>query len=210
LLPNGVLVVRPHRTAAHVSSFLSSSAGPDSPPFRRAHELMREWDCRTSIMPLQRVSYRFTIRLPVGRRDAYRWATDYREDDFKIMGFRGGRKVERLANGLILLTDSFDADPFERNAGRRTTKVKLVHLFPERWAWTATHVAGPARFSQFLYQLRPSGSRSCVLEFRGNQVERVRLTPTAATLRRRAQELRREDSRLWHRLSRGLAKSLRG
>lgn len=160
-------------------------------------------------MPLQRVSYQFTIRLPAGRRAAYKWATDYRATDFGIMGFRGGRKVEPLANGLILLTDSFDADPFDTRVGSRTTKVKLVHLFPERWAWTATHVSGPARFSQFLYQLRPSGSRACTLEFRGNQVERVRRSPTAASLGRRARELRREDSQLWHRLARELGKSRR-
>ena len=160
-------------------------------------------------MPIQRVTYRFTVRLPAGRRAAYEWATDYRSDDFGIMGFRGGRKVERLANGLILLTDSFDADPFDANAGTRTTKVKLVHLFPERWAWTATHVAGPARFSQFLYQLTPNGRQSCILEFRGNQVEHVRRVPTTSSLRRRARELRREDSQLWHRLSRELGKSHR-
>jgi len=160
-------------------------------------------------MPIQRVTYRFTVRLPAGRRDAYAWATDYRRDDFEIMGFRGGRRVEELADGLLLLTDSFDLDPFDAKAGSRTTKVKLVHLFPDRWAWTSTHVAGPARFSQFLYQLRPSGPRSCTLEFRGNQVEHVRRKPTAASLRRRAKELRREDSELWRRLSRELGKRRR-
>jgi hypothetical protein len=160
-------------------------------------------------VPLQRVSYRFTIRLPVPRRTAFEWATDYRDDDFGIMGFRGGRKAERLANDLILLTDSFDADPFEKVVGSKTTKVKLVHLFPERYAWTATHVAGPARYSQFLYQLRPNGSNACTLEFRGNQVEHVGKKPTAASLRRRAEELRREDSQLWHRLSKALRKDRR-
>jgi hypothetical protein len=157
-------------------------------------------------MPLQRISYRFTIRLPVGRRAAFDWATDYRDDDFGIMGFCGGRKVDRLDHDLILLTDSFDSDPFDKNAGSRTTKVKLVHLFPERFSWTATHVEGPARFSQFLYQLRPNGANACTLEFRGNQVEPVRRKPTASARRRRAQELRREDSQLWHRLSKGLGK----
>ena len=157
-------------------------------------------------MPIQRVSYRFAVRLPTGTAAAYKWATDYRPDDFEIMGFRGRRRVEHLANGLVLLTDSFDADPFDPKAGARTTKVKLVHLFPERWAWTATHVAGPARFSQFLYQLRPKGPRTCILEFRGNQVEQVRRTPTAASLKRRAKELRREDSQLWQRLSKELRK----
>jgi len=160
-------------------------------------------------MPLQRVSYQFRVRLPVGRRAAYEWATDYRSDDFEIMGFRGGRNVEHLADGLVLLTDSFEDDPFDAKAGSRTTKVKLVHLFPERWAWTATHVSGPARFSQFLYQLTPNGAHASTLEFRGNQVEQVGAPLTASRLRARAQELRREDSELWRRLSRELGKSHR-
>jgi hypothetical protein len=161
-------------------------------------------------MPVQRVSYRFTIRLPVGRKAAYRWATDYRDDDFAIMGFQGGRQVERLAKNLVLLTDSFTADPFDAAAGSRTTKVKLVHLFPDRYAWTATHVAGPARYSQFLYQLTPAGPHRCTLEFRGNQVESVPRTPTPAALRRRAEELRSEDAQLWRRLARELGRSRRG
>jgi hypothetical protein len=160
-------------------------------------------------MPFQRVPFEFTIRLPASRRVAYDWVTDYRTDDFGIMGFRGRRKVQRLSDGLILLTDSFAADPFESKAGARTTKVKLVHLFPDRFAWTSTHVAGPARYSQFLYELWPGGPRSCTLEFRGNQVQDVRSAPTASSLRRRAKELRKVDSQLWHRLARELGKSIR-
>ena len=157
-------------------------------------------------MPLQRVTYTFQIRLPASRSRAFRWATDYRSDDFGIMGFRGGRRIRKLTRDLILVTDSFASDPFESRRGSRTVKVKLVHLYPRRWAWTSTHVAGPARFSQFLYELTPRGRGSCTLRFTGSQVERVNRGPTPRSLKRRAIELRHEDSQLWRRLARALEK----
>jgi hypothetical protein len=157
-------------------------------------------------MPLQRVTYHFTTKLAAPRPKAYRWATDYRPTDFRLGGLQATRKVERLAENLILLTDSFDEDPFDSRAGARTVKVKLVHLYPDRWAWTSTHVSGPAQYSQFLYELTPRGSRASTLHFTGNQVERVTARPSRASIAQRARELRREDSQLWVRLAAALAK----
>jgi hypothetical protein len=156
-------------------------------------------------MPYQRVSYGFTQKLAVPRAKAYSWATDYRPDDFELSGLPGLRKVKKLTKDLILLTDSFDDDPFDSRRGTRTVKVKLVHLFPDRWMWTATHVAGPAQYSQFLYQLTPRGRSGSTLHFSGNQVEPVARRPTRASLARRSRELRHEDSQLWVRLSAALA-----
>ncbi|MGP8076477.1 MAG: hypothetical protein ACLP8Y_07085 [Thermoplasmata archaeon] len=157
-------------------------------------------------MPLQRLTYQFTTKLAAPRPAAYRWATDYRPTDFRLSGLKATRKVEHLAKDLILLTDSFDEDPFDSRPGARTVKVKLVHLYPDRWAWTATHVSGPARYSQFLYQLTPRGPRACTLHFTGSQVERVARRPGRVSIARRTRELKREDSQLWARLSASLAK----
>ena len=156
-------------------------------------------------MPYQRLRYHFTTRLAAPRPEAYRWATDYRSDDFARGGLRGRRKVEKLADDLVLLTDSLDTDPFDSRRSARTVKVKLVHLFPDRFRWTSTHVSGPAKYSQFLYELSARGPTASELLFTGSQVERVDARPTAASLRRRTRELRREDSRLWARLSAALA-----
>jgi len=157
-------------------------------------------------MPLQRLTYRFATKLSASRPKAYRWATDYRSTDFRLSGIDGTRLVERLAKNLILLTDSFEADPFDRRPGARTVKVKLVHLYPDRWAWTSTHIAGPAQHSQFLYELTPRGSSACTLHFTGSQVESVDRPPTPSSVATRTRELRREDSSLWDRLSVALAK----
>jgi hypothetical protein len=158
------------------------------------------------VMPLQRLTYRFTTILPVPRARAYRWSTDYGASDLKLAGLRASRKVELLAKDLILLTDSFDADPFNSQRGARTVKRKLVHLYPDRWAWVATHVSGPALHSQFLYKLTPRGPAACMLHFTGSQVEKVARPPTRSSLEHRARELRREDSQLWARFSAAIAK----
>jgi hypothetical protein len=156
-------------------------------------------------MPLQRLSYHFSTKLAAPRPRAYRWATDYRSDDFELGKLNGTRKVERLADDLILLTDSFQEDPFNARPGAPTVKVKLVHLFPDEWKWTSTHIAGPAKYSQFLYELTARGPGASTLHFSGNQVESVARRPTPASIRLRTQELRREDSQLWARLSAALA-----
>jgi hypothetical protein len=157
-------------------------------------------------MRFQRLTYHFTTKLAAPRARAYRWATDYRSSDFELSGLKATRKVERLTEDLILLTDSFDEDPFDPRQGARTVKVKLVHLFPDRWMWTSTHVSGPAQYSQFLYELSPRGPAACVLHFTGNQVEPVDRRSTRSSITRRTRELKFEDSQLWARLSAALAK----
>jgi hypothetical protein len=152
-------------------------------------------------VPLQRLNYRFRTLLTAPKSRAYSWATDYRASDFRLAGFAGTRQVEHLVENLILLTDTFQKDPFNATPGARTVKVKLVHLYPSRWAWTSTHVAGPAKYSQFLYQLTSHGAAASALQFTGAQVERVDRPPTRASLLARTRELKREDSALWVRLA---------
>lgn len=155
-------------------------------------------------MPTQRVRYEFTVKLPASRAEAYRWATDYRSSDFGVMELGGRRKVQQLAPDLVLLTDSFLNDPFNAKRGQRTVKTKLVHLDPSRWRWTSTHLAGPAKNSQFIYEISPRGARGSTLRFTGIQVEQVTGKPTLVSLRLRASQLRAEDSALWDRLAEGM------
>jgi hypothetical protein len=157
-------------------------------------------------MPLQRLTYHFVQPLPASRPRAYRWATDFRPSDFELSGINGRRRIERLAVDLVLLTDSFEEDPFDSRAGARTVKTKLVHLYPERWSWTSTHIAGPARHSQFLYELTPRGSAGSTLHFTGSQVETMARRPNPESVQRRTRELLREDAHLWVELAAALGK----
>ena len=152
-------------------------------------------------MPLERIVYEFTVELPAPRPFAFAWATNFDSKDFERMHLRAGRAVERLADDLILLTDTFDADPFDPRPGGRTTKVKLVHLDRTSWSWTSTHVAGPAKYSQFLYDLTARGRARSRLRFRGAQVEASPRPLSAAEHRRRVRQLTAQDSRLWRHLA---------
>ena len=160
-------------------------------------------------MWVQRVSYGFSLTLPAPRAWAYRWATDYQASDLELMGARARRRVAKLAPDLVLLTDSFRADPFDPRPGRRSVKQKLVHLYPGRWAWVSTHVSGPAMYSQFVYELLPRGRRSCRLRFTGTQVERVRNRPTSRSVSMRARALRREDAVGWRRFAQAIRRDYR-
>jgi len=157
-------------------------------------------------MPLQRVTYRFTVRLPVSADRAYRWATDYRADDLTLMGFRARRKVRALAKDSVLLTDTFDSDPFGVVPGGRVVKDKLVHFLPQHRAWTSTHVSGPTVYSQFLYEIVPLGRKASLLRYTGMQLEQVKRRSTDTAMAERARDLARIDSRSWRQLAQAMGK----
>ena len=155
-------------------------------------------------MPLTSFDFRFSVNLPASADAAYRWATDYRPDDPARMGEVGRRRVQRLAEGTILLIDAVRAD-------RGTvTKTRLVRLRPRARSWTNTHLAGPLRHSQFLYRIVPRGPRRSRLEFVGLQVERSGRALSAAELARRARTVAREDAATWRHLVRAMAEELAG
>ena len=211
-------------SAVHVFSlhgdscrFRLTSAAPKEKPFWDGRELNRLpapqlyrrgrspfVSSELATMPWQRTSYGFTIRLPAARSRAFRWATDYQPDDLHLMGFSARRKVRKLAKETILLTDTFVSNPLGRRPRVRAVKVKLVHRYPRRWMWTGTHMSGPTRHSQFLYELTPVGVNACRLRFTGVQVEHVTHQVTAESMSRRARELTLEDSATWRRLARAL------
>ncbi len=154
-------------------------------------------------MPLVTFRYRFSIVLPAPPDVAFRWATDYRPDDWSLMGQVGSRRIARLAKDVIVLRDT-------TGVGRdRVTKTRLVRLLPERRAWTNTHLAGPARLSQFLYELRPVGRSRSRLVFTGLQVLRPRRALSASARAREARATARADRELWRRLARAMGRELR-
>jgi hypothetical protein len=152
-------------------------------------------------MPVVSVRYRFSARLPAPPPAAYRWATDFRGDDLVASG-RGARKVTWLAPDAVLLTD---VPPKGR---RREAKTRLVRLYPDRRSWTNTHVSGPYRHSQFLYEIVPAGRRASRLEFTGLQLVRFARTPTPGAVAAMGRTLAREDASLWRVLVRAMARDL--
>jgi hypothetical protein len=148
------------------------------------------------------VEYEFYQSFSRSAREAFDWCTDYQPQDPVLMGERGDRTVRWLTKDIAILTDRF------RLGSGTIVKRKLVHLYPDRLFWASTHLAGPARQSQFLYQIRPAGKRASRLHFMGLQFERRPSKPSTSALRRFAERLRREDSLAWHRLAAAMTRDL--
>lgn len=152
-------------------------------------------------MPATSIPFRFSQHFDFPAAAVYRWATDYRADDIGRFGLKGRRQVKKLCNETLLLTDTFFRDD------GCLTKKKLVRLYPERLAWVNTHLSGPNRHSQFLYQLLRLGKNRSRLDFIGRQISDV-ARPTPAKVRALARALRKEDAAIWKRLARAMKAEL--
>ncbi len=149
-------------------------------------------------MPKVSVSYRFSQLFKAPASEVFAWATDYDVGDIERMGFKGKRNVSPLCDGAVVLSDTVIGPD-----GTKFRKKKLVRIDARRMRWTNTHLAGPLRHSQFLYEVVPESETSCRLDFTGLQLED--LEPSSKAIAARAKELRREDSALWKNLARAFA-----
>jgi hypothetical protein len=146
----------------------------------------RENDDRTE------VEYVFEQRFRVPARFAYEWSTDYTPEDLQISGQSGTRRIERLSEKAVILTDTRPGDD-----GKAVAKSRLVHLYPETLSWTNTHVSGPRQHSQFLYTVRPDGPDASILRFQGRELVPMAPKGSPAFVQERAATLSRDDSALW-------------
>lgn len=155
-------------------------------------------------MTLVTVQYALRQRFPVDAARAYAWCVDFDPGDPQRERIFSTRRVRWLAEDLVELTDIFP-----RPGGRRATKVKLVRLRPSERSWTSTHLAGPNRYSQFWYQIRPTGRASSELVYRGLHVERLKRGQRRPNPSVFARRLCREDAAGWKHLARAMAHELR-
>lgn len=153
-------------------------------------------------MPWYSVRYEFSQLLDLPAEEAYRWCTNYQEDDPGLMGMEGKRSVNRLTDDTVFLTDSIV------KGGKTVVKKKLIRLDPATRSWTNTYIAGPSKFSQFLYRIVPEGNRRSRLHFTGFQVFTGK-QPAPRGLERVATRLTEEDSATWRLLAGELRKETR-
>ena len=113
---------------------------------------------------------------------------------------RGKRRIEKLTNDTYILTDTFY---LKRGT---ISKKKLVRLHLSQMAWTNTYLAGPKKYSQFLYKIVPVGKNRSRLDFVGLQLEPQVMTRMQAAAF--ALKVRKEDSRSWRLLARAMEKEL--
>jgi len=138
------------------------------------------------------VNYHFCQRFHVPALEAYEWCTNYDPIDPALMHEKAERRISRICEGTILLTDTYPT------RDRSIRKQKLVNLYPDRLSWTSTHLTGPNKYSQFLYEIVPEGKKASRLEFRGLHIERARKEDLdEKRIESLANRLRDEDSTAW-------------
>ena len=155
-------------------------------------------------MPIP-IFYSFTQRFNLPAREAYAWCTDYAPGDHALMGDENaGRRIERFTERTFILTDTFNlgtANPVEKR--------KLVQLYPETLFWTCTHISGPARHSQFLYQIVAEGDDASRIEFTGLFIDYADEDATGADAVRLAGEECAADAAAWKLLAAAMERDFR-
>jgi hypothetical protein len=156
------------------------------------------------VMSHYSVHYHFTQRFQVPARRAYEWCTDYDPGDPALMHENAVRGVQQVSESTIILTDLY------RVGGSSIRKQKLVNLYPDNLSWTSTHLIGPNKYSQFLYEIVAEGKEASRLEFNGLHLERGRTENKGEKGNElSASRLRDADAAAWRLLAAEMEKELR-
>jgi hypothetical protein len=121
--------------------------------------------------------------------------------DHGLMGEENAeRQIKPVADGVVILADIF-------HANGHVEKQKLVQLYPDQLRWISTHLTGPHKYSQFVYEISEESESASRLDFIGLHLEyNENLDKAAIDLL--AKKLRKEDSDAWRLLAKAMAKEL--
>jgi hypothetical protein len=153
-------------------------------------------------MPIP-IQYRFRQRFAVSARKAFEWCTNFSPEDHALMGEKEAeRKISRFSDSTIILTDTFHvgASHFE--------KQKLVQLYSDMLFWSSTHLTGPAKYSQFLYQITAEGEDASNIDFSGLFLDYTHEKLSKAEAEKLSEKLCKEDSEAWKLLAKAMEKDL--
>jgi len=149
------------------------------------------------------VIYKFSQRLPLPARQAYRWCTDYKPNDLSLMNMKGLRQIERISSDTIILREVVD------QGGKDMKKIKLIKLHPTAFSWHNVQISGPNKYSEFLYQIEPINRRTSKLNFTGVMVIYSKLNLNQRAIRQIASSERRSDSTAWKLLAKVMARQFK-
>jgi hypothetical protein len=150
-------------------------------------------------MPLS-VRYQFTQLLPVSANQAFDWCTEFGPEDNTVMAVANAqRQITNIADGALIIKDVFHTP-----AGT-IEKQKLVQLYPDIYTWTSTHLAGPNKHSQFLYQIAPQSKDACILTFKAHHLEYDKEADAGFL----AEKLCKDDSNTWKLLAKAIEKEFK-
>jgi hypothetical protein len=149
------------------------------------------------------IRYCFTQRFSVPARKAYKWCTDYSPEDHALMGDEAAeRQITHITDTTIILTDIF------HTSSGSVEKQKLVQLYPDRLRWISTHLTGPNRYSQFIYEISAEGNAASRLDFTALHIEYEKEKLDNEDIKSLAGKLKEEDSAAWKLLARAMTKEL--
>ena len=149
-------------------------------------------------MPIS-IKYHFTLAFNVPVQKTFDWCTNFDLNDHQLMGEQNAkREIINLANGALILKDTFHLST------EVVEKQKLVRLYPEKYTWTSTHLNGPNKYSQFLYELASVGKESSILDFSGLHLEYQRIVDEKLL----TQKLCKEDAKAWKLLAKAMEKEI--
>jgi hypothetical protein len=139
------------------------------------------------------IHYHFQQRFKVSARKAYEWCTNFAPGDHALRGEAdAGRKIEHLTERTVILTDTFKIGTKDQ-----VEKQKIVQLYPETLFWTSTHLTGPARHSQFIYQITAEGDDASHLDFMGVFLDYAHEKMSEADAKELAEKTCKDDAAAW-------------
>ena len=152
----------------------------------------------------QPVHYKFTQHFSKPARKAYEWCTNFTPEDQALMREENAtREVQQLTQNTVILTDKFHSE------GKTTEKQKLICLYPKRLMWTSTHLTGPAKHSQFIYEITSETKTTSTLNFTALHIAHdLEEGNNKTETKRLAEKLRSEDSRTWKELANEMEEEL--
>ena len=153
-------------------------------------------------MPIS-IRYHFRTHFVVPAKKAFEWCTAFDPGDQALMGEENAqRKVKRVGADSIILTDTF------HTAKGTMEKQKLVELFPDTFSWTSTHLTGPNKYSQFLYQIYADGETESHMDFTGLHLEYQKEQMDKAKNALLTEKLCKGDAWVWQLLAKAMSKDL--
>jgi len=152
---------------------------------------------------LQPIKYQFRQRFNLPARKAYEWCTDFTPQDPVLMREKAIREVKSITENTFILTDKFQV------GGETTIKQKLVCLYPNRLMWTSTHITGPAKHSQFIYEIKSTTRKTSRLKFTALHLAHdLKKDNVKNSIEQLTEELRKADSDVWKNLAQEMEKEM--
>lgn len=150
------------------------------------------------------IRYHFSQKIAVPARKAYLWCTDYTPEDHALMGEDDAeRQVTRITESTVILKEVF------HTSNGDIEKQKLVQFYPDRLTWVSTHLTGPNKYSQFIYEISAEGKDASRLDFTALHLEYGKEKLREAEAKLLADKLCKYDSNIWKRLANSMEKELK-